>query len=45
MSNTPPTNLPNIPGVTSTDKSVLKPITRIVEEPEPVKGKENKQGF
>ena len=41
LSNTPPSNLPNIPGVTSPDKASTKAITKIVEENEVPNGKEH----
>uniref|UniRef100_H2XKN7 Eukaryotic translation initiation factor 4E binding protein 1 n=1 Tax=Ciona intestinalis TaxID=7719 RepID=H2XKN7_CIOIN len=34
MANTPPSNLPDIPGVTSPDKSPTRQITKIKEEEE-----------
>uniref|UniRef100_H2Z658 Uncharacterized protein n=1 Tax=Ciona savignyi TaxID=51511 RepID=H2Z658_CIOSA len=40
MANTPPSNLPDIPGVTSPDKSPNRQITKIVEEKEVTNGKD-----
>ncbi|CAK8684543.1 uncharacterized protein LOC143446990 [Clavelina lepadiformis] len=45
LSNTPPSNLPNIPGVTSPDKASTKAITKIVEENEVPNGKEHGVAF